>query len=108
MNDGHLVVRIDLARADARKMLEASQTARCLQTAHVNGRVAEDFAGRAPERARVKTIGEQIALIRHDGHDRREVHVDAEHSQHLARDATDRKSTRLNSSHEWISRMPSS
>ena len=26
----------------------------------------------------------------------------------LFEDATDRKSTRLNSSHEWISRMPSS
>ena len=26
----------------------------------------------------------------------------------LARSKTDRKSTRLNSSHEWISRMPSS
>ena len=44
---------------------------------------------------------------------RRGVHEDAEEVRALARswestDPGDRKSTRLNSSHEWISRMPSS
>src|ERR1051326_4897555 len=52
----HLFVRIDLARADAGKMFETAETASALQAAQVDGRVAEYFAGRTAERARVKTV----------------------------------------------------
>src|SRR5215213_1369184 len=78
---------VHLARADARKMLETAEQASALKPAHIDGRVAQDFTGRAPERARVKTVGEQVALVRHDGHDGRKIHVEAEESENLARDA---------------------
>ena len=44
----HLFVRVDFTRADAWKMFEATETARRLKAAHIDGRVAENFAGAAP------------------------------------------------------------
>ena len=93
-HDSQLVVRINFARSDARKMFETAQTACALKPAQIDHRVAQDFAGRASVGARVETVGEQVALVRHNGHDGREVHVEAEHSQDFARVATKRASAR--------------
>ena len=50
LNDRHLFVRIDFARADAGEMLQTTETSGALQTAHVNRCVTEHFAGRPSKR----------------------------------------------------------
>src|SRR5215216_2166514 len=67
-------------------MLEAADAAGALQAAHVHGGVTENFARRAPERSRIQTVGQQVAILGHDRHYWREVDVEAEHAQHFAGD----------------------
>src|SRR6185369_1540330 len=88
-NDRHLFVRIDLAGADPGKVFQTSQEAGALQSAHVNRRVSEDFARRAPERSRVETVRQQVAVFGHDGHHGREVHVESQHAQDFAGDSAE-------------------
>src|SRR5205085_11592043 len=89
LNDRHLIMRINFARADAGKMFGTAEQARALQAAQVNHRVAKYLAGRAPVGARIESVREQVAVVGHDGHDRREVHVEAEHAQDFAGDLTE-------------------
>src|ERR1051325_3698874 len=56
MYDGHLLMRVHLARADAGEVLRAPQESSPLKAAQVDHRVAEHLAGRAAERARVESV----------------------------------------------------
>src|SRR3989442_11234288 len=49
----HFDVRIDGPGADAGKVFQTTDTTGALQSAHVNRRIAEDFAGRTAEGSRV-------------------------------------------------------
>src|SRR5215216_6252291 len=71
-------------------MFETAEKARALETAHVNGRVTEDFTGRAPKGSGIETVGQQIAILGHDRHHGREVNVEAEHAQHFAGNSAER------------------
>src|SRR6185503_1237418 len=71
-------------------MFETAEKARALETAHVNGRVTEDFTWRAPERSGIEAVGQQIAILGHDRHHGREVDVEAEHAQHFPSDSAER------------------
>src|SRR5690349_21374307 len=71
-------------------MFETAETTSSLQTAQINSRVAEHFARRTSERARVKTVGKQVAVFGHDRHHGREVDVEAEHAQRFAGDTSER------------------
>src|SRR6185503_6114271 len=71
-------------------MFEASEKTCALESTHVDSRVTEHFARRAPVRARVKTVREQIAILGHDRHHGREVDVEAEHTQHFTGDSAER------------------
>ena len=55
-------------------------------------------------------FGEQVLLLRLNDRGEPAFRISAERMEHFRKTDTtrDRKSTRLNSSHEWISRMPSS
>ena len=72
------------------KMLETAEQAGALKAAHVNGRVTENFARRAPEGSRIETVRQQVAILGHDRHHGREVDVEAEHAQHFAGDPAER------------------
>src|SRR5829696_2204828 len=65
-------------------MLQAREHAGALKAAHVHGAVTKNFARRAAEGSRIKTVRQQIAILGHDRHHRREVDVEAEHAQHFA------------------------
>src|SRR2546423_30118 len=65
-DDRHLFVRINFACANAWKMFQTSQQPCALHSAQVDHSVAQNFAGRASPRTRVKPVGEKIALVRHD------------------------------------------
>ena len=67
-------------------MFQAAETAGGLQAAHVDGRIAENFGGRAAERPRVKSVGELTARFGDDRHHRREVYVKAQHPENAAGD----------------------
>src|SRR5207244_1718718 len=57
-----------------------------LQSAHINRRIAEDFARRTAKRTRVQTIRELAALLSDDRHHGREVYVESQHAQRFAGD----------------------
>src|SRR5215510_16402394 len=71
-------------------MLEATEKTCALQSTHVDSCVTKHFAWRATERSRVKTVREQVAILSHDRHHGREVHVETQHPQHFARDSAER------------------
>src|ERR1700741_4828263 len=75
-------------------MFQAAENAGALQAAHVNGCVTEHFTGRASERSRVETIGQQIAILGHDRHHRSEVDVETEHAQNFTGDSSERAGRR--------------
>src|SRR6266516_2074762 len=88
--DRHLFMRIDLAGPDAGKMFQTPDTPGSLHAAHVNRRIAQYFAGRAPEGPRIQSVREQVALLGHDRHHGREIQIEAQQPQHLSGDAAQR------------------
>src|SRR6266478_4511135 len=77
----HLDVRVHRAGADAREMFQTAKTTGGLKPAHVNCRIAQDFARRSAERSRVETVGELAAFLSNDRHHGSKVYVKAEHAQ---------------------------
>src|SRR5205807_3760211 len=61
-----------------------------LHAAHVDRRIAQYFAGRAPEGARIQSVRQQVALLGHDRHHGREIQIEAQQPQHLSGDAAQR------------------
>src|SRR5215207_2894128 len=88
-HDRHLFVRINFTCADTRKMFQAAETSGALKPTHVNSRVTENFARRASERSRVKSVRKEIAIFGHDRHHGGEVDVETEHAQHFAGDSSE-------------------
>src|ERR1700752_4943560 len=76
-------MRIDGAGSDSREVLETAETARALQSAHVNRGVAQHFAGRAAVRSREEPVGKFASRVGNDRHDRGEVYIEPEHPQHF-------------------------
>src|ERR1044072_9807113 len=57
---------------------------------HVDSRIAEALPRPSAKRSRIKTIRQQIAIVGHDRHYRREIDVEAQHAQHFTRDSAER------------------
>src|SRR5687768_5195710 len=83
-------MRVDFARADSRKMLQTTETTRALKTAHVNSRITKHLTRRTSKRARIQTVRQQIAIVGHDRHHRREVDVETQYPQCFAGDPAER------------------
>src|SRR5437879_1760271 len=102
-------MRIDGAGADTRKVFQTADTAGALQSAHVNRRIAEDFARRTAKGTRVETVSELAALLSNDRHHRREVYIEPEHAQRFAGDLAESSSAcqiamlsnRARGGHRW-------
>ena len=79
-------MRIDGAGADAGKVFQTADAAGALQSAHINRRIAENFAGRTAKGTRVQTIAELAPLFSDDRHHGREVNIEPERAQRFAGD----------------------
>ena len=82
-------MRIDGAGADAGKVFQTADTAGALQSAHVNRRIAQDFAGRTAKGTRIQTVGELAPLLSYDRHHGREVNIEPKHAQGFAGDLSE-------------------